>query len=1016
MHVTATYACYRYVIMHVVHFRDFPVHRTLQGLACPLLAPLLVSCCSVEVINEYQNVNSCCVNTSGRYITLATKINVMDDGGRSSLPVFDVHGTASEVSQRWTRWLRSFEYMADGKAITDFARRRALLLHLAGEAVQDLFEDLLDPDVALPPGRRTNADNVYKQCKRILTHHFAAPPNTPYERHQFRQLFPNEGESTQQFSIRLRQKARLCGFDMGYIDDAIRDQLIATMRSSELRQKILAEGNLSLERTLTMARTWEEAHAQSSQMEPAAAVNAVAQSDARRMTCYSCGMVGHKAKTPSCPAKDKKCHNCGKSGHFAKCCRSKQSGKKNGQKPRSRQAHQVSQAASDPTESTESFSVGSVSQTTGSGSSANRALFVTVSVCGKPLSMEIDTGASVALVPQAVWQKTWSHVKLQKSDMVLDNYGGWDLPVVGEATVTVEYNQQSFKHQIVVVKGGKHALLGRNWLQHIKLDWKALFGNVNAVHQSTPPASLGSLAKEFPSVFAEGLGTVRDHQAKIRLKDDAKPKCCRPRPMPYALRESVDAELDRLEQEGIIKPVEEAEWASPIVVVRKKNGSVRICADFKVTINQHIESQQHPIPNPTDLLAQLAEGSVFTTLDLSQAYAQLPIDETSQKYCVITTHRGLYAYQRLPFGVASAPGIWQRTMDQLLRGIPGVVCFFDDVLVVAATVEEHDRRLRMVLKRLLEYGIRLRQEKCVLRASKVRYLGYNVTAEGLQTSEDKVSAIVNAPAPKDVTTLQAFLGLVNFYNRFVPNLSTVLHPLHKLLGKDASWNWSRECEEAFSKVKQLMVDAPVLVHYDMSKKLVLECDASPVGIGACLWQVSQDGSRRPVHYVSRSLASAEAHYSQIEREALAIVFAVKLLHSYLYGCRFTLRTDHRPLRWSVILSAYEYDMEHIRGRDNVTADCLSRLPLPLTAGQVNLISQAVRDNEFIGHAVLPISAADIAIASKSDPEIGRVFDYLKHGWPAQVDEALPGATLRASRHVTYEVCSSKLFLVAGNRP
>eukprot|EP00117_Sycon_ciliatum_P022254 scpid40727/ scgid6197/ Uncharacterized protein K02A2.6 len=215
------------------------------------------------------------------------------------------------------------------------------------------------------------------------------------------------------------------------------------------------------------------------------------------------------------------------------------------------------------------------------------------------------------------------------------------------------------------------------------------------------------------------------------------------------MREKVDAELDRLEREGIIEPVQQADWASPVVVVRKKNDTIRLCADFKVTLNKHIEANQHPIPNPTDLLAQLSGGKTFSKLDLSQAYAQLRLDDASKKLCVIATHRGLYAYTRLPFGVSSAPAIWQRTIEQVLQGIPGVVVYFDDILICGCSAQEHDQRLGEVLKRFAAAGLRLGRDKCMLRRSEVSYLGFIVSEAGLKPDGSKIDAIVNAPQPAD---------------------------------------------------------------------------------------------------------------------------------------------------------------------------------------------------------------------------------------------------------------------------
>ena len=210
------------------------------------------------------------------------------------------------------------------------------------------------------------------------------------------------------------------------------------------------------------------------------------------------------------------------------------------------------------------------------------------------------------------------------------------------------------------------------------------------MHVDTVAQSTTDFVAQFPAVFKNDLGIVKDHEAEITLIDDAKPKYCSARPVPYAIRSVVDTELDRLEQEGIIKPVESAIWASPVVGAPKKNEVIRLCADFKVTINKHVDPRQHPIPNPNELLSRVAGGNVFSALDLRQAYAQLPLSKASQKYCVIASHRELYAFQRLPFGVASAPAIWQKTMNEILQGIPCVVCFYDDVLVSGTVIVECD--------------------------------------------------------------------------------------------------------------------------------------------------------------------------------------------------------------------------------------------------------------------------------------------------------------------------------------
>ena len=241
----------------------------------------------------------------------------------------------------------------------------------------------------------------------------------------------------------------------------------------------------------------------------------------------------------------------------------------------------------------------------------------------------------------------------------------------------------------------------------------------------------------------------------------------------------MELELDRLTQERVIEPIQFSDWAAPIVPVLKSDGeSIRICGDFKVTINQVSKLDQYPIPKIEDLFTKLAGGKTFTKLDMSQAYQQLVLDKESRKYVVINTHRGLFRYNRLPFGVSSAPGIFQRTMENLLQGIPGVVVYIDDVLVTGKSEEEHLAALEETLRRLKEAGLRLKKSKCVFMASSVIYLGYRIDAESLHPVPEKVQALKEAPMPCNVSELKSYLGLPTYYSKFLPNVSTVVAPLY----------------------------------------------------------------------------------------------------------------------------------------------------------------------------------------------------------------------------------------------
>ena len=309
-------------------------------------------------------------------------------------------------------------------------------------------------------------------------------------------------------------------------------------------------------------------------------------------------------------------------------------------------------------------------------------------------------------------------------------------------------------------------------------------------------------------------------------------------------------DLERLENLGVIEKTNYSDWAAPIVVVPKSDGAVRICGDYMVTIDPVLQLDQYPVLKADDLFATLAGGQ-------SQAYQPFLLEEESRKYVTINTHKGLYRYNRLPFVIASAPAIFQQTMEKILQGLSGVTVYIDNILVTGRNDEEHLVALEAVLRRLNEYGLRLKREECSFMQASVEYLGYIVDKDGLHATPAKVEAIVCAPRPRDVTELSSFLGLVNYYGKFISHLSTLIQPLNHLLCQNVTWEWSAECQQAFEELKQQLASADVLVHYDPSLPLKLDCDASSYGVGAVLSHVFSDGAERPIAYASRTLSKSE---------------------------------------------------------------------------------------------------------------------------------------------------------------
>ena len=442
------------------------------------------------------------------------------------------------------------------------------------------------------------------------------------------------------------------------------------------------------------------------------------------------------------------------------------------------------------------------------------------------------------------------------------------MKVLGSITVTVDYQGQQEEPPLLVVKGSGASLLGRNWLKKIRLDWQGI-----CQLQQIP--DLHETLQKYDDVFDDGLGEIKGMEARIDVDPMAQPRFCKARPVPFALRDKVEAELERLQRAGIIEPVQSAEWAAPIVPVVKGDGSVRICGDYRMTVNQASRLDSYPLPKVDELFATLAGGTVFSKLDLQHAYLQLPLEKNSKQYTTINTHRGLFQYNRLPFGVSSAPGIFQRAIDGLIKGIPHVAAYMDDILITGETQQEHLQNLVAVLERLKTSGAKLKKPKCLLMVQEVEYLGHKVNSDGIHPTADKIKAIQDAPLPRNVTELKSFLGLLSYYSKFLPNMSTTLAPLYVLFQKNKKWRWGREQQAALEQAKSVLQSDTLLVHYDPKKQLTLACDASPYGLGAVISHKMEDGSEKAIAFTSRTLTPAEKNYSQLEKEALAIVFAVK---------------------------------------------------------------------------------------------------------------------------------------------
>ena len=703
--------------------------------------------------------------------------------------------------------------------------------------------------------------------------------------------------------------------------------------------------------------------------------------------CYRCGGKHHQS---TCRFKSEICRFCNKRGHIAKVCKSRiaQSSQNNAPDTRdsSKATHQVTQDSHDTDSSEYTLFTLPCQQT--------KPLQTDIEIEGHHLSMEIDTGAAVSIISDRTRTSLpyLEKLPLQPTQVTLRTYTGESIPVLGELLVNATCQGTNHTLPLLVVKEDGPSLIGRNWLTKIQLDWKSIF-------TVTGERQLDELLHQHNSVFEDKLGSVRDMKVKLFVEENSNPKFFKARTLPLALRDKVSDELDNLQAKGVIVPVKFSSWAAPVVPVIKRDGNVRLCGDYKLTINSVAKNEVYPLPRIKELFASVSGGKVFSKLDLSHAYLQLQLDESSQEYVTINSHRGLYRYTRLPFGVASAPAIFQRTMETLLKGLPMVVAYLDDILVAGKTEQEHLMNLAQVLERLDSAGMKLKKEKCAFCLPQVEHLGHIISAEGLCPAASKVKAIKEAPKPSSLSKLKSFLGLVNYYAKFLPDSATILVPLYKLLRNSEPWRWDKEQQVAFEKIKEMLIAPNLLVHFDENKPLMLSCDASPYGVGAVLSHLMDNQSDKPIAYASRSLSTVERKYSQLDKEALAILFGVSKFHHYLYGRHFIIYSDHKPLmhifnqskavpvmasarlqRWALTLSSYHYSIKYRKGSHMCNADALSRLPLPDCPTNVPMPPETIALLEQL--ASVPLTAAQIRKMTDRDPVLAKVKQYTRKGWPA----------------------------------
>lgn len=450
------------------------------------------------------------------------------------------------------------------------------------------------------------------------------------------------------------------------------------------------------------------------------------------------------------------------------------------------------------------------------------------------------------------------------------------------------------------------------------------------------------------------LGETSAAEMHIRLKDDT-PVTYRPYRLSFSERIKVKEILEDLLQNGIIRE-SESEYASPIIIVPKKNGELRLCVDYRA-LNKKTLKDKYPMPLIEDQIDSLSCQVYFSTLDLTSGYHQIPIAEQSKHLTAFITPDGHFEYNRMPFGLCNAPAVFQRMIHKVLnpKKIPGVLTYMDDIIIASQTIEEGMERLERVFDALKEANLTLNLKKCNFFRKKIEFLGYEISSEGIKPGQKKIEAVASFKKPQNAHEIRQFIGLASFFRRFVEGFASIARPLTMLTKSNTKFVWNIEQEQAFSKIKSILVSRPVLVIYNPLFLTELHTDASQIGIGGILLQrPNKETPLRPVAYFSRQTTTEEQHFHSFELETLAVVMSLNRFRVYLLGIEFKIMTDchavrqtwakrdlvPRIARWWLQAQEFNFDIEYRPGAQMLHADALSRNPL------VNNQDSSQKDNSL----------------------------------------------------------------------
>ncbi len=923
------------------------------------------------------------------------------------------------LQQRWKKWREETElYLdlsTDGKSEDTKVK---YFKYLIGPQGREVYETLNFDDGTLA----SVVDAFEKYCN--------PSKSETVERYKFFTRYQETCENYDKYITDLKVLASTCNF--GTLNDSlIRDKIVCGITDKHLRERLLREDGLNLDKCVRLCRASELSKEQLKTLDTAQTVHSVRvggamqkkkkghsktpqgrgggsrsnlrespKSTVDNVQCKFCGHE-HERNRNSCPAFGKTCFRCKRKNHMAAMCQ---------QQPKQR-VHAVDEEVDDEyfviNSLTLSDTDNSVNQVQDSG--YPRQIFASMDVAGQSVSFQVDTGATCNLIPKSLLPPD---TRLLPTTQVLRTYDKSIVKPVGKCQVKMINPKDGSKYKVdfvVLKEAAAMPILGSCAAQSMNL---ITVQHENILKMVADPSSsvpsmrssphltvlnVDSVKEEFSEVFS-GTGLFEGSYT-IKLDPTAVPVVHPPRRVPLTLKPKLKEELQRLEDLQIITPVTEpTPWVSSLVIVEKAN-KLRVCIDPK-DLNGAIKRSHYPLRTIEDIIPDLGKAKIFSVVDAKNGFWHVALDEESSYLTTFNTPFGRFRWLRMPFGISSAPEEFQRRQDQIIEGLNGVRGVADDILIYGEgdSIEEasvdHDANFRSLMERCRERNLKINPTKMKFKVQEVSFIGHRLTSKGLEPDPGKTQAVLDMPKPTDVAGVLRFVGFVNYLGKFLPHLSETCEPLRKLTLKDVEWHWDKTHDDAIDKVKRLVVGHPVLRFFDSKVQVTLQCDASMAGLGAALLQNGQ-----PVAYASRALTDTETRYAQIEKELLAVVYGMEKFHQFTYGRPVDVQSDHKPLetivrkplqsapkrlqRMLLRLQCYDINLTYRPGNQMELADTLSRAPLPGVLADAEQVTVNMLDH-------LPIAQTridEIRDQVKLDSDLQQVYDIIWHGWPEQMKDS-----------------------------